>query len=233
MIVLYTAIFGKSDSLKAAPKGPRRCVCFTDDPILAASGFTGEGWEIILSADWGATPRAAARNVKTLSHDLFHDADATVWVDGSIQIKDWPLLMEHCGDASVACLAHPDRSNCYDEARLVVRLERANPSKVAEAIDIYRAEGFASTSLSTTGLMYRRNDPKVAAMNRLWRANLDRFGVNDQVHFDYCAWKTGVPVRHLTGHYRDNPYALYDRLDHHNRRQPQFKPYDRCDHYLA
>lgn len=225
MIVCYTAIFGGSDSLKSAPPADR-CVCYTDDPNLERAG-----WEIVRQP--APKPRQAARVLKMTPHLLFPEAAASVWVDGSIEIVDWSRLAADTAAAEIACLRHPDRSTCYDEGRMVIRLERANPSKVDEAMALYRAAGFAPTQLSTTGLFFRRHTPRVAAFNDLWREHLDRFGTNDQVHVDYCAWRAGAVVTYLAGHYRDNPYARYDREDHHRRRRPQFDPGDRCEHYLA
>ena len=34
------------------------------------------------------------------------------------------------------------------------------------------------------------------------------------MHIDYCAWKTDVAVTYLAGHYRDNRYAVYDKVDY-------------------
>jgi hypothetical protein len=226
VIVLYTAIFGNSDSLKRAPKGPDRCVCFTDDGALAAPG-----WEII-ARQTELRARRAARLLKMRPHELFPEADATIWVDGSIEITDFTGLMNAIGRSEVACFAHPDRSTCYDEGRKVVQLQIAHRAKVEAALEIYRRDRFAPTRLSTTGLLYRRNTLGVAAFNRLWRDHLDRFGTNDQVHIDYCAWKCGVPITYLPGHYRDNQFAHYDKDDHHRRRKPQFRLEADCEHYL-
>jgi len=228
MIVVYTAVFGGSDSLKKAPPADRS-VCYTDDRKLA-----GNGWEIVRRE--AQKPRRAARIVKMTPDQLFPEAAASIWVDGSIEIRDWPALLRDIGDAEIACLAHPDRSNCYDEGETVIRLKIAHAlgkSQIRAALAKYRAEGFAPTALSTTGLFYRRHTPKVAAFNRRWSGELDRYGTNDQVHVDYCAWKSGIFVRYLRGHYRDNPYAVYDRVDHHRRRKPQFLPEKECEHYLA
>lgn len=228
MIVAYTAIFGGSDRLKAAPIGADRCVCFTDDPKLSSNG-----WEVVCQIPPEEKPRRTARVLKMTPHRLFPKATASIWVDGSIAIQDWPALVRDIGGAEIACLAHPDRSNCYDEGRMVIRLERACPSSVKDALELYALAGFRPTALSTTGLFFRRHTDRMAAFNELWRDHLDRFGTNDQVHVDYCAWRTGIQVTHLRGHYRDNPYAAYDKADHHQRRQPQFNPGDRCEHYLA
>lgn len=227
MIVVFTAIFGGSDTLKPAPLGADRCVCLSDD--LAISG---PGWEVCCRPA-EKRPRRAARVAKMTPHELFPAADASIWVDGSIVIRDLPAILNDAGDADIACFVHPDRSSCYDEGYTVVRLQIAHPKKVNLALDLYRREGFAPTALSTTGLFYRRHSPRMRHFNELWREHLDRYGTNDQVHVDYCAWKTGVRIAYLTGHYRDNPYATYDRLDHHRRRKPQFLRDEDCAHYLA
>jgi len=229
MIVLYSAIFGGSDRIKRAPKGPDACVVFTDDASLAGSGWC------LLYREPPPKPRRAARALKMLPHTIFSDADAWLWVDGSIEIKDWPRLMADIGDAEIACLPHPDRSTCYAEGETVIRLKIAHDvarQQVQDAMTKYRAEGFAPTSLSTTGLFWRRNTERVRAFNDLWYEELNRYGTNDQVHVDYCAWKVGVPIKHLSGHYRDNAYSEYDGKDHRKRRQPQFLLERDCQNYL-
>jgi hypothetical protein len=232
VIIVYTAIFGGSDSLKKAPPADR-CVLITDDQSIDVRGCR---WEIVRSPQKEPRPRRAARSWKMGPHELFPEAEAWIWVDGSIEIRDWQRLMTDIGDADMACLAHPDRSTCYAEGETVIRLKIAHDlgrSQINAALAKYRAEGFAPTSLSTTGLLYRRNTPEVVAFNRLWRAELDQYGTNDQVHVDYCAWKAGVSIKYLEGHYRANPYAVYDKADHHKRRKPQFLPESECQHYLA
>lgn len=225
MTVLYSCIFGGSDRLKRAPKGPR-CVVFTDDPKLK-----GEGWEVQFVGDVDKPRRAARVRKMTPMFD-----EPTIWVDGSIEIRDWPALMTDIGDAEIACFAHPDRSTCYDEGETVIRLKIAHDAgkdQVRDALAKYWLEGFRPTMLSTTGLFYRKHTERVAAFNDLWRDELNRYGTNDQVHVDYCAWKTGIQIRYLRGHYRANPYALYDRVDHHRRRKPQFLREADCGNYLA
>lgn len=226
MIVVYTAIFDQSDSLKQAPPADR-CVCYTNDDLP-----TNKGWEIFQHPIMGQA-RKTARVLKVTPEKLFPEATASVWVDGSIQINDWSLLLTDVREAQIASFAHPDRSTCYDEGTTVIRLKLAHPSKVLSALDAYRRDGFAHTELSTTGLFYRRHTDEVARFNRLWRKHLNSYGTNDQVHVDYCAWKTGIQIHHLRGHYRDNPYAKYDQLDHHRRRKPQFLLEAECEDYMA
>jgi hypothetical protein len=226
--VLYTAIFGQSDALKPAPAGPDRCVCVTDDPTL-----TGLGWEIDRRPA-STFPRWDARAVKLTPHRLFPDATIVVWADGSMQIRDWPRLLADLGDAEVAALPHPDRTSIYDEGETVIRLRIGDRGAVSRALASFRRDGFETARLSTTGLLVRRMTTRVREMNVFWLAHLTEYGINDQVHFDYCAWKAGVSRAWLAGHYRANPYMTYDRADHHRRRQPPFLlERDRGAHDLA
>jgi hypothetical protein len=231
MIVLYTAVLGGCDSIKHAPHGPDACVCFTDEMSVSDGQFY-RGWQILHVAAAGRA-RREARILKMTPHEQFPEYDASVWVDGSIQINDWPKLMRDAKDASIACFSHPDRSDCYSEGDAVVRLKIAHRAKVLAALELYRRDGFAPSTLSTTGLFYRKHTPAVERFNHMWREHLNAYGTNDQVHVDYCAWKCGVPVTYLMGHYRDNPYAKYDQHDHHIRRKPQFRLEADCADYLA
>lgn len=216
MIVCYTAILGGSDRLKPAPAGPDVCVCFTDDPALA-----GTGWTVVLQPP-AHQPRALARRLKLTPHILFPLAEASVWIDASMRVQDWPALLADSDGALCACLRHPDRSSCYEEGEAVIRLKIAEPARIRAALARYRLDGFAPTALSTTGLLVRRHTPRVAAFDERWLAQLDQYGTSDQVHMDYCAWTVGLPVTYLRGHYRDNPYVVYDQADHHARRRPRF-----------
>ncbi len=228
MNVLYTAIFGNSDTIKKAPAGPDRCVCFTDDPRLRK-----DGWEIVVRTKTDF-PRWQARDHKTTPEQLFPDASFVVWADGSMTVKDWPRLLRDVGEADVAVLPHPDRTNVYDEGETVIRLRIGHRDAVRRALDSFREDGFAPTRLSTTGLLVRRMTPAVAEMDRLWHWHLEQYGINDQVHFDYCAWKAGVSITDLKGHYRANPYMVYDQRDHHHHRKPPFLlECDRASHDLA
>lgn len=215
-MIVYTAIFGASDSLKRPPAGAQ-CVCFTDSADLG-----GQGWEIV---KWAREPHArrTARLLKMTPDALFPEAADSIWVDGSIEIRDLPALLADIGDAEIACFPHHDRASCYAEAKDVVRLRIAGRGKLLAATERYRREGFAPERLSTTGLFYRRHTPNVRAFNRLWREHLVEYGTNDQVHVDYCAWRCGVPITYLRGSYLDNPYAHYDQADHHHRRRPRFR----------
>ncbi len=218
MSILYTSLFGGSDSLKPAPKGPDRCICYTDDPCLR-----GEGWVMV---HWPTKhPRHEARVIKLSSHLLFPEEKWVVWADASMEFKfgGWDRLMNDKGNHYVSCLEHPDRQNVYSEGLELLSMEsQSDPKLVQRCLQHFRADGFVSLSLSTTGLLVRRLSQNVIEFNSLWRQHLDRYGIDDQLHFDYCVWKIGLKPHYLSGHYRDNPYMVYDHLDHRDRRTPRY-----------
>jgi hypothetical protein len=215
--ILYTALFGGSDSLKPAPKGPDRCICFADDPCLR-----GEGWEMV---HWPTRhPRHEARVLKISSHLMFPEEKWVVWADASMQVLDWDRLMLDKGNHYVSCIEHWDRNNVYSEAIELLSMEsHVDPKSVKRFVAHIRSEGFVSHSLSTTGLLVRRLSQHVIDFNSLWRECLNKYGIDDQLHFDYCLWKVGVKVHYLQGKYTDNPYVKYDHFDHAARRNPPYK----------
>lgn len=217
MIVVYTTIFGGSDSLKRAPSGASRCVCFVDDP----QPYAGEtrGWELVQHP--AADPRREAWHLRCIPHELFPEARKTVWIDASFTVTDLDTLLLDSGGHILSGLRHHARHTCYDEAREVVKVGQADGAAVQAHMDGYRREGFAPSALTISCILVREQTASVKAFNQLWAAEIQKHpGDNTQLSLDYCAWKTGVGVHHLKGVRKDNPYAIHDHSDHKRRRQP-------------
>lgn len=235
MIVLYTALLGASDSLKRAPEEPDRCVCFTDDIVDVnlrpaqtfepgmSIRFAGRGWEF---RPWNITPdggRRDARRLRCGSTTLFPKSGLTVWTDASFEVIDFDRLIADFRKLNVdaAALPHHDRTTCYDEGREIIRLGQASEDAIRRQLLEYERDGFVPSmrmTVTTPGMFVRRNTPRVEAFNRLWFEHIERFGDNDLVSIDYCAWKVGLKIGYLEGIYPDNPYVRYDIEDHHARR---------------
>lgn len=216
MVIVYTAILGGCDSLKAAPKGADRCVCFTDDPALV---YAPRGWDI--EPFHTTAPRRDAWHLRCVPHELFDRHVASVWVDASFTVTDLPRLMRAAEGHALSGLRHHSRASCYDEGREVVRVGQADARAVAEQLAGYEGEGFAPTALTISCVLVRANTRKVAAFNDAWDREIRQHaGDNTQISLDYCAWKTGVGVFHLEGVRKDNPYAEHDHADHKRRRKP-------------
>lgn len=220
MVVVYTTIFGQSDSLKRAPSDASRCVCFVDD----LARYVGEprGWELVQHD--APDPRREAWHLRCLSHRLFPEARKTVWVDASFTLTNLPRLLLDSGGTYLAGLRHHTRKSCYEEGLELVRVGQSDVADVTQQLNGYRQAGFKPSRLTIGCLLVRANTATVAAFNEAWDEEIQQHpGDNCQLSLDYCAWKVGLPVHHLTGVRKDSPYAVHDHSDHKRRRQPYRK----------
>lgn len=221
MIVVYTAILSACDSLKPAPVGADRCVCFTDIPALL---IDPKGWEIV---EWKAEswkepdPRREAWRLRCIPHELFSEATRTIWIDASFTLTDLPRLLRESRGYDLCALAHQKRTSCYEEAREIVRVGQGQATDVNDQMQAYRRVGFNPPGLSISCVIVRTNTRKVQVFNVAWDLEIRAHaGDNTQLSLDYCAWQSGLTVHHLTGVRKANPYAQHDHADHKKRRQP-------------
>ncbi len=223
MIVVYTSIIGNCDSLKQAPPPApdRRYVCFTNNVELH-----GRGWEMRWNVPPAESPRKASRLLQVRSHLLFPEADQVIWIDGSCEFYPGGLdrMLEDAGDAELAGMEHPHRHTCWAEGAETILLGQSPEGLVEQQMVAYGAERFPSHGVTTTGLFLRRHTTRVTVFNQQWEHEMAKYGMNDQLSVDYSAWKVGLPVTRLRGHYLANDYARYDVKDHHARRQKGWKP---------
>lgn len=217
--IVFTAILGTCDSLKPAPKGADRCVCFVDD---IAQHPDSKGWELV-AWHYAGDPRREAWRVRCVPHLVLGDYDRVIWIDASFTLTNLPLLLKDAGKAPIAALPHQARKDCYEEAREIVRIGQAPAEPVNRQMRAYREEGFKPTSLSISCIIVRSNAPDVTAFNEEWARQIQLHpGDNTQLSIEYSAWKHGLAIKRLHGVRKDNPYASHDHADHKRRR----KPYD-------
>jgi hypothetical protein len=215
MIVVVTALIGPAESLPlAGPAEPGvSYVCVTDR--------AAPGW-LCHRPPADADPRRAARRVKTAVHDLLPSAEWSIWLDASFDLVASPFeIVAAANGAEIAAFAHPDRSCIHDEGREIIRLGLARSGAVERQVAAYWRAGFPTDApgiLTTTGLMVRRHSDAVARFNRQWWHEMTWHTLRDQLSVDFAAWRTGIEIAHLPGHYRDNPFVRYNRARHRERR---------------
>lgn len=212
--VVFTAVIGDTDALKAAPSfSGVDYVCYSDrtqDPEL--------GWKIVRVSPENDGPIALARKIKILAHtrDELMDADATLWIDAAYQLLADPVsvALEVFWKYDMAALRHPDRHGYYEEGLELIRLKKAPADLVNRQMLAYRRHGFFSgveaPDLTTTGLLFRRNSHRMQKFNRCWWAEFQSAGhLRDQMSVDFAVWRMGIDLHYLQGHYRENPYAKW------------------------
>ena len=218
-VIVFTAILGTSDSLKPAPKGADRCVCFVDDPDDYSDP---KGWELRghiygVSAD----PRREAWHVRAIPHAFFSEYDRIVWIDASFTLTDLPRLIRDAGNAPVAAIRHHRRNSCYTEAREIVKIGQAPAAPVERQMAAYRAVKFDPKHLSISCVIVRDRSEQANRFNATWDEQIQRHpGDNTQLSLDYSAWANGFAIAPLRGERHHNPYAEHDHADHKRRRKP-------------
>lgn len=217
MTIVYTTIFGGSDSLKPAPIGADRAVCFVDDLFAYPDA---QGWELVYEMP-DVEPRRNAWHTRCLAHKWFPDATRTVWVDASFHLTNLPRLLRDTGDAPIAALRHHKRRTCYEEAREIVAVGQASAADVDRQMRDYRGDGFNPDHLSISCILVRDRSADVQKFNETWDQQIRAYpGDNTQLSLDYSAWTNGLDIKALKGTRHRNPYAVHDHNDHKQRRRP-------------
>ncbi len=214
-VIVFTAILGGCDSLKPAPKGADRCVCFTDDENQDPKGWDLEYWA---PSD---NPRREAWRLRCLPHMRFFGHDVSVWVDASFTVTDLPRLLKDSAGHELSAMKHHARSSVYEEGAEIIRVGQADATAVNQQLKTYSRAGFQQSALSISCVLVRTNTPFVTQFNERWDAEIRQYpGDNTQLSLDYAAWISGLSVHHLQGVRKDNPYAVHDHADHKKRRKP-------------
>lgn len=226
MNIVYTAILGSCDSLKPAPVGADRAVCFTDDEAHFANPH---GWSLQMwpERSWQApNSRREAWRLRCIPHVMFpgctsHDGDTVTWIDASFTLTDFPKLMQDAKGHDLSGLRHHKRSSCYEEGREIVRVGQGDEAEVSAQLHSYSKAGFKPTGLTISCVLVRSFGPKAISFNEAWQTEIEAHpGDNTQLSLDYAAWKAGLTVHHLSGFRKDNPYSVHDHADHKRRRRP-------------
>ena len=219
MTIVFTTIFGGSDSLKPAPAGADHCVCFVD---RVADHLGSTGWDLVhYPLPTGADPRRTAWNLRCVPHRLFAKYDRVVWIDASFSLTDLPRALRDAGDAPIAALRHHERDSPYWEAKRLVKIGQSRKEDIEPQIAAYQAADFPGLHLSISCLIVRDRSKAVGRFNDTWRDQIATFpGDNTQVSIDYSAWVNGLEIAPLQGTRHVNPYAVHDTADHEQRRRP-------------
>lgn len=233
-LLVYTAVIGEdTDALKPVRDELQApgidYVCVTDLPLKE---HRAGGWQMRVTTP-KADPVREARRLKILQQAPVITSqyvptsgyDVTLWIDAAYQLKFDPLSLadairqNHTLD--VLALAHPDRDTVEAEGEAVIRHKSVPRELIAAQLDRYRREGFLPQPagehlgarpqrLTTTGFLMRRNCERVRRFNHAWWSEMESCGhTRDQMSVDYAAWKSGVEIEYLDGHYRSNRFAVW------------------------
>ncbi|MBI3573831.1 DUF616 domain-containing protein [Candidatus Kaiserbacteria bacterium] len=220
--VIYTAIFGKKDTLHDplfVPPG-WDLVCFTDQSL------SSRVWQVRRVEAPEKDPTRSARKYKILAHEWLSEYDVSVWIDGNILIKKdlRELVSRYLASANLAVLDHsalkeiPLSTLQAHEERLLwmesIGKHQDDAGLIRRQGEAYRHAGYPDTQgLACTLFMIRRHQKPdvITAMERWWE-ELSKWSKRDQMSFNYAAWKTGLRFNYIPLDAFGNEYM--DRLNH-------------------
>lgn len=210
-LVVYTCVCGRTDPLRDPVRpGKTRFVCFTDQPLRSRV------WEIVRLPTQDA-PKRACRAYKQPSHQIFPEADATLWIDASFILLVSPDEVARQASADVISFWHPDRARITDEAEAIIRAGKGKADAIHAQLAAYKADGWDTEAnpqrgITNGGFLYRRHTEAVRRFNAAWHAEVQSRTLRDQMSIDYVAAKTGVRIGHFPGTVRNNRLARFQPL---------------------
>lgn len=207
-MVTYTAIFGGYDIFREGGNEGRK-VLFTDSKEVY---YDTTPWEVVHCGSRAFDdPTRAARHKKALSHHLFPTEEYSLWVDGSLELKqnfNEELLKSILGDFDMAIYPHNQRNCAYQEARACKKHNKDSHDVIDTQMKRYREDGFPEgMGLPASAFLIRRNTPQVSEFNDMWWDEIQRGSKRDQLSFNYCLWKLGMEVKWIrSGNIFKNAY---------------------------
>lgn len=195
--VVYTCITGGYDCLKEVPEQFREgldFVCYTDDPNLKSETWTMRMIPKELSK---LTKVKQQRIIKICASKFFPEYDASLWIDGSMEIIGNIVdILKQCDlkKYPLWTLKHPSRICIYEEEKIVLKMKKDIPSITAPQMKRYLNEGYPRNyGLIESRILYRRHNDELCKKTMfLWANELLKGSHRDQLSFNYCSWKTGL-----------------------------------------
>ena len=159
--LVYTAIFNGYDTLKEPyiVSNEIDYICYTDSKDLQS-----DIWKIIY-IDTAGNPSLKNRELKILyPHRVFLDYDYSIYVDGSIMIKEdlLPFFKKYAGIAPVINFKHPNNDCIFTEIIRCIQQKRGNAEKLIQQYIVYQQDGMPKHwGLSDNKIILRENNSPV------------------------------------------------------------------------
>ncbi|VFR00614.1 unnamed protein product [Cuscuta campestris] len=214
--VVSTCTFGGGDNLYepiGMSESSLKKVCyvaFWDEITLAAQQAEGRTvggdhyigkWRVILVKNLPfRDQRLNGKIPKMLPHRLFPNARFSIWVDSKSQFRRDPMgVFESLlwrSNSVLAISEHGARSSVYDEAKAVVRKNKATPEEVEVQLTQYRHDGLpedkrfnGKKALAEASIIVREHNPTTNVFMCLWFNEVVRYTSRDQLSFPYVLWR--------------------------------------------
>lgn len=205
-IVCYTANFGdRKDPLIEPICCDETCdwVYFTD--VKAKS----KKWTVKYATATG-DGRHTARQFKLQPHIFLPNYDVWFWMDANLLPKYAARKVVSdvlpSDNILIAMHKHSERKTLHEELRACTRLNKDHIPTMEKQVRGYYDGGFKDDgTLPETGILVRRNHPKVVQFNNLWWKEVSQKSVRDQLSVNYALQKAGLSYNVIRGKCKVSP----------------------------
>jgi hypothetical protein len=203
-LVVYTAIIGDYDDLVPPPvqRGADdniSYVCLTNEARPPVPGWT---YRPLPQQQFSA--QSSNRWAKFHPHVLFPEHNASIYVDGNIEIvaDPMPLAVEVLQQASIGLYDHPVRTCLFDEARECARIGFDWSPVIRAQVQRYALDGLpANAGLYEGNVIVRaHHDAAVRRAMERWWDEWENGVKRDQLSLTYVLRKEGLEVYKLGRH---------------------------------
>jgi len=191
--VVYTAIYGKKDTLKNPLfiNNDFDYICFTDNKEVKS-----DIWQVVYRASAHKDPVRGAKIFKVKPHEFLKEYDISLWIDANFLIKkdinSFLKKVDFLKNANMLLFEHDQGRQCiYDEAKMVVLDNKDNPEIVRKQMEKYKKEEYPKNNglCANSILLRKHNSDDIINLSNMWWDEIRNFSRRDQLSFYYCKWK--------------------------------------------
>jgi len=206
-IAIYTSIYGDIDDLIEPKSGIN-----LDFYVFSDKLYNSKIWNTILEEREYDNNILNYKRFKILPHLYLNNYDASIWIDGNVDIIDIKKFINLCIDKDLVFFNHNstkgDARNCiYDEAEAIIKLKKSDKNIVINQINKYKKEKYPSKNgLICGGIIFRKHTELVNNLMSQWWDEIINNSYRDQLSFNYVAWKNNYDVKYIDKDIRNNEY---------------------------
>ena len=201
--VVYTCIIGGYDELlqPVQPSADFDYVCFVGrgEKISDRIGV----WQIREFDCAISDPGLRSRYPKMHPHILLSDYDASLWIDGNIEVLDdslWRAVrIKEAAGVKYSGVAHPSRTDVFQEARMCYNMHYISAFRLLRVWVWQYLHGMRRGSgLMENNIIFRlHNDADVIVLDEMWWRCVMRIARRDQLSLMPCLRRCGIPRDYL------------------------------------
>lgn len=216
--VVYTCITGNYEKLKMHKYFDKNWdyICYTDNKKLLEQKIK-YFWKI-KELEYNKLDNIRnARWHKINPYKFLKDYEKSLWIDGTIIIKDFTFfkyLKEK--EIFISCI-HPERNCVYEEAKTCLNLKKDDENLILKQMQMIKKENYPSNNgLYATGIIYRKhNDNKIEKLSIAWWYWIKKYSRRDQLSINYICWKLKIPLVFFTKKDLLGEKNKYIKIVHH------------------